>query len=250
MTDMNVVTINGTNYTIQRFRALRAVLVLASITRITQDVPDLIAKASKSYSARNTVTITEQMSKLPRWEGFSSADFDIAEQKTGKREIELPSQANGTEALLEALPELLQSTARREVVRLFAILLIPNDELRIADKNDLVNEALDKYEDLILFEAELDELADIAAVAQESIKDLDTRRNGKVGKLAQRVLTALNPELSQRLTQSASEPVIESSETSSTEPTSVPDVPTSSTPSELPTDGTETPRSLASLGAS
>lgn len=251
MTDTtNTVTIDGKEYTIQRFRALRAVLVLASVTRITKDVPDLIANASKAYAERNTIAITESMSRLPRWDGFTTTDFDIAEQKTGKRIIEVPNQANGTEALLEALPELLQSTARREVVRLFAILLISNDDLRKADKADRVNEALDEYEDLILFDAELDELADIAAAAQEAIKDLDARRNGKVGKMLRRVLTTLNPELTQRLLLSESVPDDSEETTPSTEPMSVPDVPTSSTPSELPMGGIETPRSTEPLGVS
>ena len=249
MTDTDQqVTVGGEEYTIQRFRGLKAVLVLASITRIMQDVPDLIAQASKDYSAKHTVTITEEMAKLPRWEGFTAADFDIAEQKTGKRQIELPSQANGTEALLAALPKLLESTARREIVRLFAILLIPNAKLKVADKNDNVNEALDEYEDVILFEAEIDELVELAAAAQDAVRQLDTKRGGQLGKLAQQVMSRLNLTLPQM--PSESEPATPSPMTDSTEPMSTDDAPISPTPSESPTDGTETQRSMASLGAS
>jgi hypothetical protein len=243
------VSINGEQHTIQRFRGLKAVLVLASVSRIMQDVPDLIAEASKEYSAKHTISITEDMAKLPRWEGFTSADFDIAEQKTGKRVIELPAQANGTEALLAALPKLIGSTARREVVRLFALLLIPNAKLKIADKEDRVNDALDEYEDLILFDAEIDELAELAAAAQETIKQLDTKRNGQLGELLRRGLEMLGLTLPQM--PSASGPETPSTEETTSIPQTLPlDAPTLFTPSESPTDGIETQRSTVSLGAS
>lgn len=251
MTDTEqVVTINGEQHTIQNFRGLKAVLVLASVTRIMEDVPDLIAQASKDYSAKHTVSITEDMARLPQWAGFTTEDFDAAEQKTGKRVIEIPSQANGTEALLAALPKLIESTARREIVRLFALLLIPNVKLKIADKESKVNEALDEYEDLILFDTDIDELFDLATAAQISIKQLDAKRGGALGKLLSRAMSMLDLTLPQM--PNGSKPVAsnpETSQTTSTPQTLPDDVPTSSTPSESPTDGHERQLSMTSPGA-
>lgn len=247
MTDSQKVTIDGKEYVIQRFRALRAVLVLASVTRIAEDVPELIANATKEYSAKHSITITESMSKLPRWEGFSKEDFDKAEQETGKREIELPSQPNSTEALLSALPKLIESTARREIVRLFAILLIPNEELRDADRSDKIEEALDKYEELVLFDAEIDELVGIAVAAQESVSKMDKGNREKLGKALSRMLRAINPEWAAMLqTDQTSDTKVTTPD--STEPMLMSDAPTSFTDSDSPMDGTETRPSMASLG--
>ena len=178
------VSIDGTEYPIQRFRALRAVLVMAALADITNEVPELVAKAASDYAESHSMTVTEAMSRMPRFAdaAFTEADFDRAERETGKREVKVPIQASGAESLMSALPTLIRSKARRQVVRLFAILLIPNDKLKEADRSDSIDAALDGYEDLILYEAELDELADIAEAVQNQLSNLNTRRNGRWGK--------------------------------------------------------------------
>jgi hypothetical protein len=250
-TQTQTVTINEKQYTVQRFRGLKAILVLSSITRIVRDVPDLMAQANKTFASRHTVTITESMAKLPRWDSFTTADFDKAEHDTGRREIELPDQATSADAILTALPMLLESTARREVVRLFALMLIPNVELKIADQNDNINGALDSYSDVILFDADIDELMDVAIAAQESIKQLDEKKRARVGELFSRALRAINPSWAAQV-QAARTPDSETSPMTpnSTEPTLPPDVPTLSTDSDSPTDGPEKLFSTMSLGAS
>ena len=242
-----VVTIGGKEYTIQRFRGLKAILLFGALTRITHDVPDIVAKAAKEYSQRNTVEITEAMSRLPQWSNFTEKDFDRAERDTGKRVVVLPNRPNANEALMVALPDLLESTARREVIRLFAILLIPNDELREADRADRVNEALDEYKDLILYDAELDELFDLGAAAQTAVVNLSPAQKVRLGNLL-RGLTARLGITFPGSTTPSSEQTPDSQTSTPKTSTDAPQI--SSTDSELDTDGTETQRSSEPLGVS
>jgi hypothetical protein len=241
------VTIGGKEYTIQRFRGLKAILVMASITRIGRDVPDILADAAKEYYGRNKITVTEPMSKLERWQGFSAEDFDRAEKSTGKREIELPAPITAREQVMTALPALLEH-ARTEVIRLFAILVVPNEELMIADKADNVNEVLDKYNDLFLYEAEVDELVDVALAAQETIMQLEDSKRERLGKLLRGLTDSMG------WTQASQTPVLPSTPTeeapTSTSPTSTPDAQTLFTDSQAPTDGAESSPSLVSPGVS
>lgn len=239
-------------YTIQRFRGLKAILAIAALSRVAKAVPDIMADAVKEYQNRNTVRITEAMSKLPRWAGFSKEDFDAAEVATGERIIELPMPMDQNEQLLQALPSLLDE-ARREVVRLLAILIIPNSELKIADKDDKVDEALDQYQDVLLYNAELDQLAELLIAASDVLSDQLADRKERLGKVAEPLMkflrrnsrTPLLPSMPQ--TSQIPSPPNESESTSTTSSSSAP---SSSTDSPQPTDGIETPSSMESLGVS
>lgn len=241
-------------YPIQRFRGLKAILAMASMTRIAREVPDIMADSVRAYQARNTVVITESMSRLPRWRSFTTEDFDAAERTTGKRQIELPTPMTSNEQVMYALPQLLEK-ARKEVTRLLALLLISNGELKIADKSDKVEDALDKYEDLLLYECELDQLVDLCFAAQDVLTEQLADRKDRLGKLmgalwgtwiksTQQTAPQENPALP------TSPPLSTQEEASSTSLTSTDGAPTSSIDSDEPTDGTETQPSMASLGAS
>lgn len=240
------VTIGGKPYTIQKFRGLKAILVMASMTRIARDIPDLLADATKAYYERNTITITEAMSKLPRWEGFSTEDFDKAEAKTGKRVVELPAPITAREQVLTALPALLESS-RTEIIRLFAILVIPSDELMAADKGNTVNEALDKYGDLFLYDAELDELVEVTLAAQDSIAQLNPDTQARLGEMVRSLAKSLGLNWGQQSTQAPQTP---EEAATLTPPTSPDDAPISLTDSPVPTDGQESRLSMASPGTS
>lgn len=148
---------------------------------------------------------------------------------------------------MSALPKLLEE-ARREVVRLFAILVIPNDDLRIADKEDRVEEALDNFQDVLLYEAEIDQLADLALVSQEVLTEQLTDKKERLGKLLTSLVkmfrtgTEAKPEMSP--------PSISQIPSDLTPQTSSNDAPTLSTPSEEPTDGQEKKLSTEFLGVS
>jgi hypothetical protein len=241
-------------YTIQRFKGLKAILAMASMTRIAREVPDIMADSVRAYQARNNVVITESMSRLPRWRSFTTEDFDAAERTTGKRQIELPTPMTSNEQVMYALPQLLEK-ARKEVTRLLALLLISHGELKIADKSDNVEDALDKYEDLLLYECELDQLVDLCFAAQDVLTEQLADRKDRLGKLmgalwgtwiksTQQTAPQENPALP------ISPPSSTQEGTSSTSLMSTDGAPTSSTDLDEPTDGTGTQPSMASLGAS
>jgi hypothetical protein len=236
------VTIAGEEYPIQRFRGLKAILVIAALTRIARDIPDIIADVTKDYYKRNTTIVTEAMSKLPRWEGFSKEDFDDAEKRTGLRQVELPTPISEREQTLAALPQLLEGTGRREVIRLFAILVVPNAELAAADKADRVNETLDKYSDLFLYEAELEELIDVVIASQHVISQLEDTKRERLGEMMASLLGMINPTWAAAFQKSRV--------SSSTPQTSSGAVPISPTDSPQHTDGREKSLSMASPGTS
>jgi hypothetical protein len=244
---------NEKQYAIQRFRGFKAILAVAAVTRIGREVPDIMADAAKAYQGRNTVTVTEGMSKLPRWSGFSTENFDAAEAVSGRREIEIPSPASQNETILQSLPELLDK-ARVEVIRLLAILIIPNEELKTADKADKVEEALDAYGEILLYDAELDQLMELALVASdvltEQLADRKDRLGKLIGPLTRRFLptTPASPSTPQDST-SATE-MTETTENPPMSPTSTDNVPSSSIDSPAVIIGAETKSSTVSPGVS
>jgi hypothetical protein len=244
------VKVGGEDFTVQRFKGLKAIMVMASLTRLAKEVPDILADVSKDYTQRRTVTITEAMSRLPRWDGFSKEDFDKAEADTGKREIELPAPMTTQDQVLVSLPPLLEK-ARKEVIRLLAILIIPNADLREADENDRVEDALDHYQTLLLYEADIDELVELVLVAQDVIQEqLTSDKRERLGNLFRSLRNALFPN---RPTQTPTLETVakeleDESESKSTQKTSTSSAQTSSTDSQSHTDGTETQLSTASHG--
>jgi len=231
------VKLNGKEYPIQRFKALKAVLAIASVTRISREVPDILARALKEYSGRNTITLTREMAKLPRWQdsGFTPEDFAANDGS-----IELPAASmSSQEQIMVALPELFDN-ARKETVRLLAILVVPNDELRAADKEGgtaEVNDLLDKYEDLLLYDCEIDEIADLVIVAYDVLDDQLSDKRDRLGKIIRTTVKMLRGQLGTR--QDTQEP---------TPSTSTSDSPTSSTDLPTPTVGPVTSHSTEPAG--
>lgn len=242
-------------YTIQRFRGLKAIMAMASMTRIAREVPDIMADAVKQYQARNTVVITESMARLPRWRSFTKEDFDAAALANGgRRELEIPTPMTVNEQIMYSLPTLLEN-ARREVIRLLALLLVSNVELKIADKADNVEEKLDEYEDLLLYEAELDQLVDLCFAAQDVLSEQLSDRKDRLGKMMGSLMKAWwasmgqEPPTTQTPTELPDSPQHDTDQ-SSTQLTLKDDVLISSTDLDEPTDGTETQHSTESLGVS
>lgn len=246
MSSPRKITIGDQQFEVQRFRGLKAILAMAAITRIARDIPDILADVAKDYQRRNTVVITEAMSRLPRWESFGKEDFDAAEKETGKREIELPAPMSTQEQTLQALPKLLEG-ARTEAIRLLALMIIPNQELREADENEKVEDALDKYREVLLYEAEIDELADLAIAASEVLNEQLAERKDNLGNMMRGLWKMWRPR-SDAETSPLS--LLPTQDQESTPQTSTEDVPTSSTDSESLTDGTEPQPSMESLGVS
>lgn len=238
------VTLNGKAFKVERFKALKAVLAIASVTRISREVPDILARALKEYSSRNTISLTRDMARLPRWEGHGFTDEDFEAAPDGK--IELPAASmSSQEQILVALPELFEN-ARQETVRLLSILIVPNSELREADKEGgtpEVNEKLDQYKDLLLYDCDLDEVAELAAVAYEVLEDQLADKKDRLGKMVRTTARLLGRQLSTPESPTTPEEPLTSRTSSSSSPTSSTDLPT-------PTDGTETPLSTASAGVS
>lgn len=245
------VQIAGSTYEIQRFKGLKAIMAIAAVARISEAVPNILADAAKKYNQRNTIVITEAMSRLPRWAGFTSEDFDAAESRTGKRELEIPAPVAVNEQIMQSLPALLEQ-ARKEVIRLLAILIIPNEKLKEADKNDQVEAALDEYYEPLMYDADLSELAELAIAASDVLK-AQLADKGELGNLLRGLWKRIRSQQPQSTAPTpTSEMTTEQLEREAAEiqATSTPESPTSSTPSPSTTDGAETRSSMVSTGPS
>lgn len=244
----HIVKVGGKEYTLQRFRGLKAIMAMAALTRLARDVPNLLADAARAYAARNMVVITEPMAKLPRWEGFTTKDFDAAEKRTGKREIELPAPITQQEQVMAALPALLEE-GRKEVIRLMALLIIPNADLMEADKTERVEEALDEYRDILMYEAEIDELAELVLVAQDVIQEqLSPIQRERMGNLARSLWKRVGLTRTSPMIQAPVTPMTSEEDEALTQQMLSDDAPTSRTDSPPPTDGTDIPLSTGSRG--
>jgi hypothetical protein len=228
------VTVQGNNYEIERFRGLKAVLAIAALTRVAREVPDVLAQR------RNTVTITPALAKIREYP-ISEEDFERA---GGGEGIELPAPMSNQEQILAALPDLLQR-ARKPVMSLFAILIISNEKLKEADKADRVEQALDEYYDLLMYETELDELADLALGAYDVLQDQLADRGERLGKMFQSLGQIWRSRTTERST-----PAERIASQVLTQRTSSAKSPPSSTDSPEPTDGVESTLSSESPGTS
>lgn len=230
------VTLGENTYAIQRFKGLKAILAIAAVTRIGREVPDIMADVSKEFTKKHTITVTKEMSRLPRWALFTDKDFSDGP-------IEVPNPPEPQDVIMSSLPRLLEE-ARKEVIRLLAILVIPNAELKAADQIDAVDEALDKFHDTLLYEAEIDEIAELCLAAADVLQDQLKDRGSRLGKLMGEILSWWT-KLANR-----SRSIQPEAEETSISPTLENELPTSSSNSEQPSAGTGTPSSMTSAGAS
>jgi hypothetical protein len=247
MSNQVIVTLGDKQYPIQRFRGLKAILVMASVARISREVPDIMNDAIKDFQSRHTITVTEGMSRLPRFAAFSTEDFDAAETRTGKREIEIPAVMTNTEQFMQSLPKLLEE-ARTEVIRLFAILIIPQMELKAADKSGNMEAKLDDYTDILMDDAEIDQLADLVFAARDVLSEQLGDRSERLGKMMEGLMNLVTGRTTVTSQMTPVSPTIPEPSESSTPQTSSDAPPTSSTDSDASTDGVEPKPSTESPG--
>jgi hypothetical protein len=231
------VQLGDTELTITRFRGLKALLASALVGRVMREVPDLqdrVTTFTKKYRKENEVELTRPMAKLPRFAFFGFTEEDFAASPDGI--IRLPEEPTTQQIMLAVAPDLID-LARKELVRLLALIVIPNSELEAADDADDIEGALDKQGKTLIRTAEFDELLELFVVAWEVMRDQILAKKDKLGKLTE--LPFLRMWLSTQ----------EVEEETPTPPTSPPESPVSSdTLEEESTTGVDETSSMVSPG--
>jgi hypothetical protein len=219
------VTLGDSNYAVQRFtgyKALRAGRLIARITKHSRPIMEEMGDFARDYEKKNALVITKGMSKLPRFAavGFTEEDFDAS-----GGEIRIPQPPSLMEQIIAVFPSVFE-VAEGEVLELLALLVMSNSELRKADNEDRVDDALKEKAKEIMFEADLDQMIDLLAMAQEVLQEQFAGKEDKLGKLKSLIFRGAEEENSDNGT------------TKPTSSTSSPDI----------TSGTETPSSTEPLG--
>src|SRR5262245_44151242 len=144
---MRQVTLGDKTYTLEGFRAFKALRAGDILARITHDVPGILEKMAE-YSARaeewNTVTVgrASAQAQYPHLVvGMTDADWE-AENNT----VTLVKPPEFEEQIVAVFPEIFK-TARDHVLELLALIIAPNSELRRADDQgeQAVMEVLNGY---------------------------------------------------------------------------------------------------------
>lgn len=240
------------------FKVVRGSKALSRITKLVSGLDEQIQKFVSSYREANTEVITraqlmyrqaaEEAALVNRRRAELEADEQPEEEieraleryrhelsahrleipdevwKSEDNKLELHRDPTPMQIGAVVLPHVIDS-AEGEVLRLLALIVTPDEELRAAKRAGNLDEVLAQKADELLFDAEIEDLLELAAVATEVLSE---KLRGK----ALRLRAAW-----QKLTGASSEEPAkaETSETSGKSSNS-----TSSTDSPPPTDGQPT----------
>lgn len=236
---------------IGRFRGLKALEVVAIITDIVQNVPEVTDKANKfvkDFEANNSVILTPAMTRLPRYREIGLEPEDIAREPGGT--LTIPQPPTVQQQLIHIMPDLFQ-VARKQATKLVGIVALPNTELERADDDDRVGEAIYDYGRSIVRRAYADQLADLLVTSWRVITEQFADREdlwealGELPLLRDLLSTARN----QKSPGSPQEVEVEAASVETPEMSKDESL-ISSTDSQVPTDGTAEPLSTASPGVS
>lgn len=176
------VNIGDQTYNITRFRGMKASLAGALISRTMQEQPrlqELAANFRKDFREKNTVVITQAMSRLPRFKVLGFTDEDFA---SSGGSIEIPEEPDNQTIALNMFPHVFE-VADRELRKLFALIVIPNSDLAEADDGDKVEEVLTRWGKKLMQEGDLDELLELLVISLDVLREQMLRKGGSLGKL-------------------------------------------------------------------
>lgn len=220
------------------FKAVRAMRLLAEISKCVPDVMDTLAKLRTDYAEQNALVVTPALAKLPRFQRitidadgneheeplFTNEDFEAA-----GGEIRIPQDPSFTDQLIAVFP-IVFDAAQDRVVELLALLIAPNSELADADEEGTVDAYLATQGRKLLHTATFDQLVVLVGEAVSIVMDALQRDGGAALERAMGAVTGRPP---------ASQPAPTQTESST---------PESSIESPAPTDGTDEPSSTEPLG--
>jgi hypothetical protein len=246
------VKVGDEEYTITRFRGLKAILAGALFARVMKKMPTLqedVLDFRKRFMKENALRITPGMAKLPRFMvmGLTPEDFIGAPDGV----LEIPEEPTGQLIFMHIFPEAFE-LAQAEVTHFIALMVIPNKALEEADDADQVSEELDKIGKKLIRQGTIDEILEIVNVGMEVFQDQIVSKRDRLGKLQDlpflRMLLSTPSDTTQMEEVETTTPSTDDLLGESTPPILMPDAPILSEDLPPSTDGQEETRSTESLG--
>ncbi len=195
------VKVGDRDLTIPPFRGMKAIRAGSILARISRKVPtilDEIAEYRRHYGEQNTLRITPAIA--------AARGYDIpAEQFGDQGFLEVPGVASTEEVIFKVFPAVFD-VAEQEVVRLLALIAIPNSDLRSANEDDSIDEVLERFGRDLLYEGELHELAELVIVAYEMLGEQFAGKEERLGKLRALVTGQTVSETPKQTSSTASPP--------------------------------------------
>lgn len=230
------VRVGERTYTLAPFRAFKAVHAGEIIARVSEQVSQLMEEDvayQRRYAEENTSRLTRGVARLRGYENWPD----------GEEFVDLPGMPAVEERVANVFPKAFK-LARDEVLQLLALIVIPNSDLRKAEADGRVDEALREVGEELFYEAEWGELLELLAAASDQIRDTFESHRETLGKL--RGLISRTTQPSGGTDDTAFDHKIRPATVETqTEPS-----PTSSTPSRERTGGDETTSSSESRSES
>lgn len=224
------VKIGDRTVTISRFKLFKALEAGKVISEITEQVPTVgeeIAKFSREYEKNNYVQIDRATATFRYPEEVAHMSDEV--WKASNNMLTLRESPSVQEQVLHVFPEVFQA-AQAHVLKLLALLVTPDSELREAHRADNVDIKLEETATTLMHEADLADLVDLAEAAVDTIKEQFSGKEEKIKELRQKLRR------------------VWSTEETTTTPVEGNGKPDSSTDSVLATTGPTSTRSLKSPG--
>ena len=172
------VTVGDRELTIPPFRGMKALRAGAILARVSKKVPtilDEVAAFRRHYGEQNSLRITPALA--------AARGYEIPAEQFGEQGyIEIPGVPDTGEIVFAVFPSVFD-VAETEVVRLLALIAMPNSELKAADEADQLDEALSRFGRELLYEGELAELAELVLIAYEMLGEQFAGKQDRLGKL-------------------------------------------------------------------
>jgi len=156
-------------------KALRAGAILARISKSVPEIMDEVAVFRQRYGKQNALQITPAIA--------AARGYEIPPEEFGDQGfIEIPGVPGIEDIVFAVFPSVFE-VAETEIVKLLALIAIPNSELKKADEDDQLDDALTKYGRDLLYEGDLDQLAELVIIAYEMLAEQFAGKQDRLGKL-------------------------------------------------------------------
>lgn len=194
---MRSVKAGDRTYDIQPFRGLKALEAAELVARIMDAVPGLmteVSEFSREYAEKNAerITVDEVRYQIAQWDARRLSGEEIPKTAwevlyesgafNDRGFIQTPKAPSPFEQVGAVFPKVIKG-AKEDTLRLLALVLIPNGNLKDADKADRIDEELYDLGRELLYEADLTELVEIVVVGIEVLQEQLAPAQASVGKL-------------------------------------------------------------------
>jgi hypothetical protein len=184
------VKVGDRHVTVAPFNGRKAIIAGGAVRSITHKAPDLqkrVAEFAREYSEQFAQRITRDMVlAIPFWQERLGHLSDGDWEQRGNV-LTLPATPETRDLFFAVFPHLMD-VAETDVLRLLALIVIPNSELAGAAREGSVDDALSKEADRLLDDATVGQLAELAVAAVDVVQEEFNDRSRPLMRLRELIL--------------------------------------------------------------